>query len=244
MPVVIVSGPDWATIMTAFGTVGAVIAAVWIAVASGRSARTTAADERTRQFEHSDRQLLEQRTHSDLQLETERNAADARLQQQFEQAERLEQQSQAGAIVVIDCEMAAETRPGANPGADPRAGRPAVLIVNRSKYAITGLTARLSPDGHSVTDLRGTRRLGDLDVFPEHWTEGITGMLGGAYGGTLAPGAAVRFEGDNMPESVLRTAFVVVRWIDYWEACWEFRDGQVYLSDMTADWLRPGITQS
>jgi hypothetical protein len=239
------SGPDWATIITAFGTVGAVVAAVGIAVVSARNANKLAQDEREkadarldRQIRHSDEQLQEERKHSDEQLAAERADANQRMQQQFDKTEELEQRSQAAAIVILDCRLSAEPRRNLAPDPNDPPGRAAVLIVNRSKYAITGLAVRLVVQGRSIIELGKRRRLGDLDIFPEHWTVDITGMLGEFPAG-LAPGSAIRFESDNMPDSVLGTSFVIVRWTDRWDKCWEHRRGEVFPTDMAADWL-PG----
>lgn len=72
--------------MTAFGTVGAVIAAVGIAVWSDRTTNTRVATERAEadrrlhvQLDHSDAQLRQQQEHSDQQLAEERAAADERV---------------------------------------------------------------------------------------------------------------------------------------------------------------------
>jgi hypothetical protein len=48
-------------------------------------------------------------------------------------------------------------------------------------------------------------------VLPTHWTKDVIGALGEVYGDTIAPGAAMRFEGDDMPVSTLRASFPIVR---------------------------------
>lgn len=79
------SGPDWSSIMTAFGTVGAVIAAVGIALWSTKTTNKRVekewheADERLRrQLEHSDEQLRRQHEYSDRRLAEERAATEER----------------------------------------------------------------------------------------------------------------------------------------------------------------------
>jgi len=51
----------------------------------------------------------------------------------------------------------------------------------------------------------------DLSVLPDSWIKDVTGWLGEVYLGTIAPGAAMRFVGDDLLVSVLRTSFPIVR---------------------------------
>lgn len=256
-------GPDWATIMTAFGTVGAVIAAVGIAIWSGRTTNTrvaaerteadrrlreqldhsdqqlaqerAAADERLReQLDHSDEQLRLQQEHSDQQLAQERAAADERLRKQFAQAEQLEQRGEAAAVMVIGARMPA----GEGVVSEPRdpAERPVIIVINNGKYAITSIAVRLSPDGRSVVGLGKRETLRDLSVLPQPWTSDLIGMLGDVYLGTITPGAAMQFVGDPLLSTVLRTSYPIVRWIDRWDECWEHKQGQTYPTDRNAEW--------
>ena len=67
----VAGGPDWADIMTAFGTVGAVIAAVGIALwTEWRSGERLKAEQ-----QRSDRQLEEERALSRAEIEEERRIA-------------------------------------------------------------------------------------------------------------------------------------------------------------------------
>jgi hypothetical protein len=242
MPITIVSGPDWATIMTAFGTVGAVVVAVWIAIASSRktnrlvAAERVEADRRLReQQEHSDEQLRKQQEHSGQQLQEERAAADERLHKQFHETEKLEQRSQAAAVEVF----AFSAKPGENVFSDPQnpSGLPMVIVINKGKYAIMDLDLRLSPDGRSVIAFPRRQHLVDPVALPLRWMGDVTGRLGEVYLGTLTAGAAMRFEGDPLLVSVLRTSYPIVRWRDRWGECWEYNQGKVYPSNMQADWL-------
>jgi hypothetical protein len=245
MPITIISGPDWATIMTAFGTVGAVIAAVWIAVASSTKtnrlveAERKEADRRLReQLDHSDEQLRKQQEHSDLQLEAERAAADERLQKQFYTAQQSDQRSQAAAVEVLgmitapDGEAASHTSSSAVP---------LVVVTNKGKYAITNLAAVLSPDGKSTVDFSLRRNLADLRDLPNDLdklaVEQVIGWLGEVYLGTIAPGMIMALAGDARPIQELKASFPIVRWIDHWGDCWEYRKGRVSPSAMNDPWL-------
>ncbi|MGP8001138.1 MAG: hypothetical protein ACLPKI_28020 [Streptosporangiaceae bacterium] len=210
MPTTIASGPDWATVMTAFGTVGAVIAAVGIAIWSSLATKS-------------------------------------QLRKQRDEAQKLEQRSQAAAVEVL----AFRTKPGENVNSDPRgpSGLPVVIVVNRAKYAITDLDVRLSPDGRHVIPFSSDRpsmRQNAIEPanLPPHWTEDARGNLGEVYSDTIAPGAAIRFKGAPMLVSVLETSYPIARWRDHWGDCWEYNKGSVYKSTPQADWLpqSPGAT--
>jgi hypothetical protein len=47
----------------------------------------------------------------------------------------------------------------------------------------------------------------------------------------------MRFEGDPLLVSVLRTSYPIARLRDRWGDCWECNKGTVYPSNMQADWL-------
>ena len=74
------SGPDWATIMTAVGTVAVAVAAVWVALWTEHRAARRLKTER----ERSDRLLAEERERSRAQLGEERRIA--REREQFTEA--------------------------------------------------------------------------------------------------------------------------------------------------------------
>jgi hypothetical protein len=206
MATTIASGPDWATVVAAFGTVGAVIAAVGIAVWSSLATKS-------------------------------------QLQKQRDEAQELEQRSQAAAVEVI----AFRTKPGKNVISNRKnpSGRPVLIVVNRGKYAITDLDVRLCPDGQSVIAFPSSgisirEHQVDPAALPPNWIKDSVGRLGEAYSDTIAPGAATRFEGDPQPVSVLRTSYPIARWRDRWGNCWEYNKGRVFPSDMQADWLAQG----
>jgi hypothetical protein len=106
MVIAVSSGPDWATVMTGFATLGAVIAAVGIAIWSNKTTndrvakdrdeankrlheQLSGADRRLReQLSHSDAQLKQQQEHSDAQLKQQQEHSDAQLKQQQEHSDR------------------------------------------------------------------------------------------------------------------------------------------------------------
>lgn len=138
--------------MTAFGTVGAVLAAVGIAILSDRStnkrvaAERKAADRQLReQLDHSEEQLRRQQEHSDQQLTQERASADERLQRQFEHAKQLEQDSEAAAVTVIGTILHPDENVG--PDREAPAMRPGAFVINKGRYAVRNVEAMLSLDG-------------------------------------------------------------------------------------------------
>ncbi|MGH3226558.1 MAG: hypothetical protein ACRDPY_49090 [Streptosporangiaceae bacterium] len=197
-----------------------------------------------RQQEHSDRQLAEERAaaderlrrqqeHSDRQLAEERAAADERLGQQFSQAEQIEQRGDAAAVQVI----AFGIRP-ANVVVDPAhpAFEPVIIVSNRGRYAISNVQVRLSPDGRSIIEPGRLQPLADLRQLPEAWTNPAAANIGDMYLSSIAPGAAMRFNFDQMPADTLRTSFPIVRWDDRWDECWEYQKGVTYLTSRNAEW--------
>lgn len=126
---VIPGGPDWASIMTAFGTVGAVAAALGIAIWS---------EQRT------DTRLTAEREHSDQQLREERDRADARLQAERDTARAREQLAEAYAVQVTVAASRREVSRLDNPWVDAGDWQeaPAAVVVNGGHYTITGIEAR------------------------------------------------------------------------------------------------------
>ncbi|MGH3196783.1 MAG: hypothetical protein ACRDNT_12780 [Streptosporangiaceae bacterium] len=192
------------------------------------------ADRRLReQLAHSDEQFRRQQEHSDRQLAEERAAADERLGQQFSQAEQIEQRGDAAAVQVI----AFGIRP-ANVVVDPAhpAFEPVIIVSNRGRYAISNVQVRLSPDGRSIIEPGRLQPLADLRQLPEAWTNPAAANIGDMYLSSIAPGAAMRFNFDQMPADTLRTSFPIVRWDDRWDECWEYQKGVTYLTSRNAEW--------
>ncbi len=123
---VIPGGPDWASIMTAFGTVAAALGiAIW-------------SEQRT------DTRLTAEREHSDQQLREERDRADARLQAERDTARAREQLAEAYAVQVTVAASRREVSRLDNPWVDAGDWQeaPAAVVVNGGYYTITGIEAR------------------------------------------------------------------------------------------------------
>lgn len=161
--IVISGGPDWASIMTAFGTVGAVAAALGIAISSER---------------RTDTRLTAQREHSDRQLREERDRADARLQAERDTARAREQLAEAYAVQVTVAADRREVSRLDNPWVDAGDWQeaPAAVVVNEGRYTITGIETRFCyPVSGHVVEPGGPA--------------GSTGAARSARCGTESPGA-------------------------------------------------------
>jgi len=224
--VLVSSGPDWATIMTAFGTVGAVMAAVGIAIWSEWRTAKRLADEHAR----SGRQLAEERAFSATRIEEERNLARER-----------EQLAEAYAVQVTAGTLRGEQpdrreNPWIDIGDRPEA--PAVLVINRGHYAIAGVEVRFfyESTGH-VAEPRSIGLFPSESAIPPLLTDGLSGLRSAA-GGVLTPwDDGMRFIGDfGSPGYGLPDLHPIVRWTDRWGTRWEYRLGEVRLVDGHAPW--------
>lgn len=156
---------DW---LTAVGTVAVALVAVGVALFAEWRASVRVQAERSR----SDQVLADERARSDQVLANERAAADKRLKSQQEHSDRqfhaaqtrsqeTEQYTDAYAVQVIVGEITTMSEPPneyGDPGAEA-AKRLAALVVNRGRYAITGVTAQFSPDGRSLTSSAHVARI-------------------------------------------------------------------------------------
>lgn len=151
---------NWASIFTAIGTVGAVAAALWIALWSDKRSGDRLADERA----HSAKQLAQEQAFSRDQLQEERKIARDR-----------EQLAEAYAVQVAMGEQPAG-------GATGNVQRPiddavkvlSVMIVNKGSYTITRIEARFCTDGKNVISHHQFARLGAFDDLPRRLSEGFT----------------------------------------------------------------------
>jgi hypothetical protein len=209
-------GPGWTDILTAIGTVGAVAAAVGIALWSEwRSGKRLKAER-----ERSDRLLAEERQRSREALEEERRLARER-----------EQLVEAYAVQVL----AAEGR--------ARAGLPddewytVAIVVNRGTYTINSIDVRFwfndgSLMGYWVQQAVpqpgvADAMLADLKspTFPDS-AGPFRVVLSSSW--RLAPwDAGMRFVSNPVPLGRLPSSYPIVRWTDRWGTRWQYRLGEV-----------------
>ncbi|HZS22450.1 MAG TPA: hypothetical protein VFA63_15900 [Pseudonocardiaceae bacterium] len=153
----IASGPDWASVMTAVGTVAlAVVTVVTIIVTimitrqDRRRADKQLADSQTRHDKEiaeeralADKRLANQLAHSDAQLADERAHSAAQLQEERQRARDLEQRGEAYAVLVTPAKIPARL---ADPSTMAEASKgdecPVAVVINRGRFAITDLCER------------------------------------------------------------------------------------------------------
>jgi hypothetical protein len=214
IPVPVAGGPSWTDILTAIGTVGAVIAAVGIALwAEWRSGRRLAAEQA-----RSDRQLEEERARSRAEIEEERRIGRER-----------EQLAEAYAVQVVLGERTGGER-------DDVYDEPlsedvkvlAVMVVNRGSFTITEVEAKFSYDGRSWVNHAGYQRLSGFGNVSERLRHRWRPSSELAMYGVLAPwDAGIRFESDEVHVQNLKNPYPLVRWTDRWGTRWEHRRGEL-----------------
>jgi hypothetical protein len=219
--VTVAGGPDWADIMTAFGTVGAVVVAVGIALWSGRSSRKAIDAEHVR----GDRQLEDERAHSRAQIEDERGVARDR-----------EQLAGAYAVQVVLAERRAE-KPDTRGEMYDDVEDLAVMVVNRGSFTVTQVEVRFSLDGKCLVPHGNYVRLSGFIALPEklreHW---LRSDERAAYGVLTPWDMGIRFESAPVHVQNLKSPYALVRWRDRWGTRWEHRLGEVRKVGEGEDW--------
>lgn len=231
-------GPGWTDILTAGGTVGAVMVALGIAWWSDRRLRQERAQEKEELEEERRRSaaaLTEQRAHEKAALEEERAYSRAQLEEERRLALDREQLLQASSVRV---RLASRRAPGDSPET-ARFRQLAALVENKGDYTVTRVTVRFFLDnGGQMLTLRrsepisrspdSARLRGDFDVLPQEPMEEVLTTWD----------VGVRFESPIGPERDLAGAFVVVRWTDRWDTRWEYKLGAVRQIQEDEPWER------
>jgi hypothetical protein len=200
--IALAGGPDWASIMTAFGTVGATAAALWIALWSDRR--------------------------SDRRIKDEHDRADARLADERRLAREREQLAEAYAVQVVLGQRDAGGEPDLYGQMDGSVQQLVVLVVNRGSFTITGVDARFSYDGASHVAYRQYERVPGFASMPDRLRAGWNWAPEQAMRGVLTPwDLGIRFESDEVHVQHLKGPYPLVRWVDRWGTRWEHRLGEV-----------------
>jgi hypothetical protein len=188
------------------------------------------------------KQLADERSAADKRLADEIKAADERLKTQQEHADQQfhteqrriierEQYTEAYAVQVTTGDK------GASPGPLDESGSPgpytakvlAAMVVNRGRYAITNVSAQFSPEGRSLTTVRGTVRVPGFEKIDPPLRADFTPLRDKrGHSDTLTPwDAGIRFETDAVGVAHLTGPYFVVRWVDRWGSHWEHKQGVV-----------------
>jgi hypothetical protein len=212
-----VGGTSWTDIMSAFGTVGAVVAAVGIALwAEWRSGRRLKAER-----ERGARLLAEERAHSRAQIDEERRVTRER-----------EQLAEAYAVQVIAADMVIRSWPEES---ITRGRHLAAIVVNRGKFTIMRVSVQFCTDGVNLVPAGSHERVSGLTSIPESLKGGFSEISwlftpggDGAMYGVLPPwDEGIRFQSDTLPVESLKSPYPLVRWTDRWGTRWQYRLGEV-----------------
>jgi hypothetical protein len=211
-------GPGWTDVLTAVGTVGAVVAAVGIALwTEWRSGKRIRAE-----HERADRLLREERERAAAELAEQREHERAALEEERRVALEREQDAEANSVQVA---LAAD-----GPHED-QTYSVAVLVVNHGSYVITGVWAviRLGGPNPSLVPSGRGERIPGTDDLPEKLLLGMSGGLEVLLDDErLAPwDVGLRFPGAPVSSALVPGAFAVVRWTDKWGVHWEYQRGAV-----------------
>lgn len=217
-------GPNWTDIMTAFGTVGAVIAAVMIALVTGLLSRR----QLRREHERSDFLLAEQREQEKAAVEDERAYGKAQLEEERRLAQEREQLAQAYLVQVVLAEHA-PPRLRSLESTQPRSDvtQLAVMVVNRGSFTITRVDMQFCL-GNILVQPRGYERMSGFNRVDDKLRAGYAPAAERPLRGVLTPfDAGIRFESGDMHERDLASPYPVVRWNDHWGTRWEHKRGVV-----------------
>jgi len=235
----IASGPDWASTMTAVGTVvlavvtvGTIIVTIMITKQDRHRADKQFADAQARHDKEiaeeralADKRLAEQLVHSDAQLTDERAHSAVQLREERQRAEEIEQRGEAYAVLVTpakiparlaDRDSIAETSEGDE--------CPVAVVINRGRFAITDIEAQFTRD----SALYPSRQMEYYSDYPTLPQELVSGLVADPAINILPPGfAGIRFIGGAMSSRDLQGMNPIIRWTDRWGRRWEHRQGQV-----------------
>lgn len=235
----IASGPDWASIMTAIGTValaavtvGAIIATIVITKQDRQRGDKQLADAQIRHDKEvaeeralSDKRLASQLAHSDVQLADERAHSAAQLQEERQRSHDAEQRGEAFAVLVTPAKIPANF---ADPAESAETGepkvRPVAVVINNGRFTITNLDARFARNATQYP----CQQMEYYSAYPTLPQELVSGLVADPAINMLPPGfAGVRFIGDSMTAQELHGINPIVRWTDRWGTQWEHKLGQV-----------------
>jgi hypothetical protein len=216
-------GPGVTDILTAIGTVGAVVAAVGIAVWTGRQSRELVRDERKRAAAA----LAEQREHERAAVADEREHGRKLLEEERRLALEREQLAQAYAVQVLLAQLPGKDVTDAVT-ADRLATRQLLAgVVNRSAYTVTRIEVRFCLGTSTMVSHREVLQLPSPST-PEALRTGPWPCPDPAMRGILTPfDGGLQFETEYMPERDLAEPYALARWTDHWDTRWEHKRGVV-----------------
>lgn len=222
------AGPGWTDILTAIGTVGAVIVAVGIALWTEYRSDKRIKEERAR----SDRMLAEQREQEKAAVEDERAHGRAQLEEERRIARERLQLDDAYRVQVVLAQ-----RSGDSSGETMRL---AAMVVNRGSYTITRIEAQFASGtspGNSITPHHSYERLSSVVTLPTELRGGWAAAAERPLSGVLTPlDLGILFMTDQIHRNHLGSPYPIVRWTDHWGTRWEHKRGTVRRVGETDPW--------
>jgi hypothetical protein len=215
-------GPGWTDILTAIGTVGAVIVAVGIALwTEWRSGKRIKAE-----HERSDKALREERERSAAELAEQREHGRKQLEEERRIAREREQLAQAYAVQVLLAQLPGHLVDDTATGKPLPATQLLLGIVNRSAYTIIRIETQFC---------LGRRMIPYLDISQLPSSNTPDALRTGPF---PSPDPAMQriltrfdgglqFETDAILDRDLSAPYAMVRWTDHWGTRWEHRQGVV-----------------
>jgi hypothetical protein len=227
-------GPGWTDILTAVGTVGAVAAAVGIALWTERRSgkRITAEHRRTDGLIREEREcaaavLADQREHEKSALDDERAHGRKLLEEERRLSLEREQLAQAYAVQVLLAQLPHPNVADAATGEALATRQLLAGIVNRSAYTVTRIEVRFCLGGSTMVSHREVSQLPSPST-PEALRTGPWPCPDPAMRGILTPfDGGLQFETEAIPERDLADPYALARWTDHWGTRWEHERGVV-----------------
>ncbi len=208
------SGPDWASVITAIGTVLVATVAVGVALF---------ADWRTSQ-----------------RVKLEHKISAQRLREERHRAQEAEQLSEAHLVRVLLAKSTSANDPTLYDVSSRNLRYLVAVVINRGRFAITGIGARFQI-GNALVEPRNAyiaRDLGDIHDFPEELRTNV-GELVDTGSALSARDKGMRFEAWPVDNRYLEGAYAIIRWTDNWGTTWEHRNGAVrQIPKGEEDWKR------
>jgi hypothetical protein len=240
-------GPSWTDVLTAIGTVGAVVVALGIALYADWRAGKRIKDEHqradgllTEQRQQAEDDLAEQRRHEQDALEEERRHSRFQLEEERELALDRERIAQAYLVQV----GFGQRDPGQ--GAPDVQGRRSasairqlgVMVVNRGSFTITRVEAQFVVENTIIPHDR-YERLSGAEALPQALQRGFDMSIEWPLRGVLTPwDIGIRFQIDGMDVGQVADWYPIVRWTDRWGARWEHKKGVVRRITDETPWER------
>ncbi len=161
----------------------------------------------------------------------DRRRADRRLAAEQHDAQEREQLAEAYLVQVLQGER--DTGPPTDPVYEEPSGsveRLGAIVINRGRYTIIGVEARLRFANRNVVPFRGSERVTSTKDLDKRLSNGMTGLLEAlSHSDRLTPwDVGLRFWSDPTSTRFTPGWYPIIRWTDRWGKRWEHQRGEVH----------------